>query len=156
MHCFTKLRSVSLVALNVNHSQSSPSDLFSTSPPDGTNTFLSHEALQNEEDVFGHVEERDQFRGSSKATLILVLDSGRQKTGRGCFSPQTVAVRGVPWIFRRSILDPTKKGASPFPCPMGQPPKRITLRNVAVRATTSRSHQKVCLRKSVAEKNGQD
>ena len=62
-----------------------------------------------------------------------------------------MAVRGVPRIFRRAILDPTKKGASPFPCPMAQPSKRIAFKNVVVKATTSRGQRKVCLRKSVAD-----
>ena len=45
--------------------------------------------------------------------------------------------RGVPGIFRRTILNPMENGASPFPCPEAQPPKRNAFRNVAVKATTS-------------------
>ena len=46
--------------------KSSPSELSSTSPPDGTNLFLNHEALQNEEDVLDTLSSVTNFVEAAK------------------------------------------------------------------------------------------
>ena len=53
--------------------RNSPSDLTSTSPPDGTNLFLNHEVLQNAEDVLDTLSCVTNFVEASKLRPGMVI-----------------------------------------------------------------------------------